>query len=47
MKGDWAYISSDKKKKVTGNHYSELKNYKIKPVGIETKVRDDIFKKLK
>jgi len=47
IKGNWAYISADKKKKVTGKHYEEKKTFKIKPKEMTTKTRDKIFKKLK
>lgn len=47
VKGNWAYISADKKKKITGNHYNEKKTFKIKPREMSTEVRNGIFKKLK
>ena len=47
VKGNWAYISDDKKKSIVGNHYEELKTYKIKHKRMDVETRNNIFKKLK
>lgn len=47
VKGNWAYINDNRKKSINGNHYKEIKTYKIKPREMNAEVRNDIFIKLK
>lgn len=46
IKGKWAYISGEQKKKIDGKNFKIIKTYKIKPRKMDTKIRNGIFKKL-